>query len=761
MAPISVVRVPRPGAFHSSARSTAVALIAIWASATAAHLDLDAVQDTSLVFAGGRRLQPGVAVRQVGESLERLRYREVSGVPARPGEFQRRSERLDVFLRPRDDVGQPAMRVRLELQGSRIVAATSLTDDLDHRLPVELEPELLTGVDESGLERRRPLAMLEMSRFVPAAVLAAEDHRFYDHRGLDLMAVGRAVVVNASRAEIAQGASTLTQQLVKNVALGPERTFSRKIREAALALAVERRYSKSKILETYLNTVYLGQHRRMAIHGVGAAAQSYWGKDARNLSLAESALLAGMIRAPNRYSPVEHPERARQRRDIVLHRMRELGMIDESALHAALSERTQVRGRAGAQPGVPSQAPYFLDHVRASTGVGLGKGSSHIYTTLDPALQRAAEAALVRGLDRLESAHRHLRRTLPSDRLQAALVALDPATGEIRALVGGRDYEMSPFNRVTHARRQPGSAFKPFVFLAALRRGPSGEPPAVTPASLVDDLPISLETPREVWQPRNFEDRFEGAITVRRALEQSSNAAAVRLAQTVGFDDVVRTARDSGFTSPMAPVPALALGSFEVTPLELAVAYATVANGGTPVRPHGLRRIAGRDSVAPLSGGSRLAPDEAYLLHTSLAGRDRPRNGRCRAGDGPGGRDRGEDRDHERHARRLVRRLLTASGRRRLGRVRRRCVPPAVRGAGGAPHLGRLHACGGIAGGAGRIPRAADHNLPPALRQPIQGGIPPSDGARAALRGSGAGRGLRIPGARERSMMTITPARGR
>ena len=354
--------------------ATAVAVMAIWASAAAARLDLDAVQDTPLVFAGGRRLQPGVAVRQVGESLERLRYEEVSGAPRRPGEFHRSATRLEIFLRARDDVSRPATRVRLDLQGSRIVGAASVTGDLDDRLPFELEPELLTGVGESGLERRRPLAMLEMSRFIPAAVLAAEDHRFYDHRGLDLLAVGRALAVNTSRGEITQGASTLTQQLVKNIALGPERTFSRKIREAVLALAVERRYSKAKILETYLNTVYFGQHRRMAIHGVGAAAQSYWGKDARNLSLAESALLAGMIRAPNRYSPVEHPERAQQRRDIVLHRMRELGVIDEGALNAALSERTQVRGRAGAQPGVPSQAPYFLDYVRAATGVAPGQG---------------------------------------------------------------------------------------------------------------------------------------------------------------------------------------------------------------------------------------------------------------------------------------------------------------------------------------------------------------------------------------------------
>jgi membrane carboxypeptidase/penicillin-binding protein len=245
--------------------------------------------------------------------------------------------------------------------------------------------------------------------------------------------------------------------------------------------------------------------------------------------------------------------------------------------------------------------------VRAAPGADLGAGSPRIYTTLDASLQRAAEAAVARGLDRLESAYRNLRRSPSGERIQAALVALDPATGEVRALVGGRDYEISAFNRVTHAHRQPGSAFKPFVFLAALRRGPAGQPPAVTPVSLVEDLPIELATPNEVWVPRNFEDRFEGLITVRQALERSSNVAAVRLAQAVGLGSVVRTARDVGFTSRMIPVPALALGSFEVTPLELGAAYAALANGGTLVRPHGVRTVDGRAgaSNAGGAGGAR------------------------------------------------------------------------------------------------------------------------------------------------------------
>ncbi|HWC02978.1 MAG TPA: PBP1A family penicillin-binding protein [Methylomirabilota bacterium] len=592
-----------------------VAALSVWAQVTAPSVDLDAAQRTPLVFATGRRLQPGTAIQAVEDGLKGLRYREVVGSPSRPGEFRRSPGRWEIHLRAREDVPRPPRRVRLDLRGSRILEVTSLSATADS-LPIELEPELLTGVGETGRERRRPLALAEMSRFIPAAVLAAEDHRFFDHGGLDVLAVGRALGVNALRGEIAQGASTLTQQLVKNLALGPERTWSRKVREGALALAVEQRYTKTKILETYLNTVYLGQHGRAAILGVGAAAQSYWGKDAGRLSAAESALLAGMIRAPNRYSPTDHPERAHQRRDVVLRRMRQLGMIDAPTLAAAIAERTQVRLGAEA----PSQAPYFLDYVRAATG-DLGAGNPRIYTTLDTKLQRAAEVAIARGLDRLESAHRRLRRSRNGEGVQVALVALEPGTGEVRALVGGRDYGVSPFNRVTQARRQPGSAFKPFVFLAALRRGPAGQPPVVTPASLVEDLPIALETSHEVWAPRNFEDRFEGVITVRRALEQSSNAVAVRLARAAGLRNVVRAARDVGFTSRMTPVPALALGSFEVTPLELGVAFATLANGGTRVRPHGVRTVEGRGLRPDIRAGAPgVSAEESYLLTHLLRG---------------------------------------------------------------------------------------------------------------------------------------------
>jgi penicillin-binding protein 1B len=603
-----------------AALAAAAGAMAVWATVFAARLDLAAAQDTPLVFAAGRAIRPGVAIRAVSEALDRLHYRPVTGAPPKPGEFRRSGGRWDIHLRPPEGGAEPARLVRLRVEGPWITEVADATGSADAS-GVALAPELLTGVGDTGLERRRPVALGDMSPFLPLAVLAAEDHRFFDHPGLDAVAVARALVANVTRGGITQGASTLTQQLVKNLALRPERTWRRKILEGALALAIERRYDKEQILEAYLNTVYLGQRGGAALVGVGAAAQSFWGKDARRLGLAESALLAGIIRAPNRYAPDQHPARARQRRDAVLRRMHELGMIDKQVLAAALAERTAV----GAGTTVPSQAPYFLDYVRTTAGADPGPGRTRVYTTLDAGLQRAAEAAVARGLDRLESAHRGLRRSASGDRLQAALVAMDPATGEIRAMVGGRDYQLSPFNRVTRARRQPGSAFKPFVFLAALRRGPTGEPPPVTPASVVEDLPIEIAMPQDAWAPRNFEDRFDGLITVRQALERSSNSVAVRLAQMAGLDNVVRAAREAGFTSRMAPVPALALGSFEVTPLELARAYATLANGGTRVAPHGVRLIEGRPRAARAAARASGVPsaffaDELYLVTDLLRG---------------------------------------------------------------------------------------------------------------------------------------------
>ena len=598
----------------------------IWTWRTAAAVDLSRLEDAALIYAAGQVLAPGVSIEAVDlpGALRRLGYRETQSAPAAPGQFRRETALWEIHLRPRDDPGstRPALPVRLLVDGGRVRQLLTVAGEPLEE--VELEPETLTGLGGAANQLRHPVPLAAVPKYLVQAVLAAEDQRFFQHPGVDIRAVARAVWVNVRSGGLTQGGSTLTQQLVKNLVLTPKRTWGRKVREAGLAVALERRYSKDEILSAYLNGIYLGQHGGFAVYGVGAAARSFFGKDIERLTLGEAATLAGIIRAPNTYSPVQHPERARERRNVVLRQMRDLRMLDDKRFAQASQERLVVqRG-----PVINALGPYFADWVRGqveqvqpadeSSTAGL-----RIYTTLNPVLQRAAEGALVRGLDRLEGQHRALRRSDPGARLQGAIVALDARTGEIRAMVGGRDYGQSQFNRVVQARRQPGSAFKPFVYLAALGQGPRGEPPNFTPASLLEDRPLTVGTGRNAWTPRNYESRYEGTVTVRRALEQSLNAATVWMAETVGYDAVVRTAREAGFTSPMDPVPALVLGSFEVTPIELASAFAAIASGGDRVRPTGLRAVVDREGGVSEPRTERkpgLRPDEAFLITHLLEG---------------------------------------------------------------------------------------------------------------------------------------------
>src|SRR5437870_10408043 len=442
-----------------------------------------------------------------------------------------------------------------------------------------IEPEVLASATDRPGEDHKPIRLDETPRVLIDAVLAAEDHRFFEHGGVDFRALLRAAWANLRAGRVKEGGSTITQQLVKVRLLSPQRTYFRKLREAWLAALVESRYSKQRILEAYLNEIYLGQRGPIAIRGVGAATRAYFGKEVHQLTTGEAALLAAIIRGPNIYAPAVDPDRARDRRNTVLAQMRELGMIARDEYDRA--RRAPVRVRSLVSPG--QSAPYFVDHVRQELEQRFGAEVSRVrgvrvVTTLDLSLQRFAEAATVRGLDRIETSLPRLRRRDPARRLQVVLVAIEPRTGEIRALVGGRDYLASQFNRATLARRQPGSAFKPIVYLAALRSRDGG--PRFTAASRVDDLPITLKVGGQPWSPRNYEDRYEGSVSVRQALEQSLNAATVRIAQAVGLPNVVEMARTLGLRGQLAPVPAMALGAFEVTPLELARAYLTLANGG-------------------------------------------------------------------------------------------------------------------------------------------------------------------------------------
>ncbi|HEX7025451.1 MAG TPA: transglycosylase domain-containing protein, partial [Gemmatimonadales bacterium] len=430
-------------------------------------------------------------------------------------------------------------------------------------------PIAIGTLDGAPLEQRIPVSSLELPEPLIQAVLAIEDQRFYRHHGLDLRRIAGALVANLKAGAISQGGSTITQQLAKNLFLSARRTPLRKLREAAIAVVLEFRYDKPAILEAYLNEIYLGQDGGRAIHGVGAAARYYFGKDVRRISLAESALLAGMISAPNRNTPTRSPESARERRNLVLQLMAEQGHITKAVASRA--------GRAGvatrAYPARAVDARHFRDYVTAAAPGRLPARGTAVYTTLDAGLQRAAERAVRSGLDRLRA---------PG--IEASLVAIDPRTGEVLAMVGGRDYSASQFNRATDARRQPGSAFKPVVALAALERNGGGAP-AFTLASQVDDEPLRVKTPAGIWQPDNYDHQFRGRVTVREAMEQSLNVPFARIGLTVGPARIVATARRLGITSPLAAVPSLALGSSEITLVELVRAYGVLAAGGQLAAP--------------------------------------------------------------------------------------------------------------------------------------------------------------------------------
>jgi 1A family penicillin-binding protein len=584
------------------------------------------VRQTILIHAAGQPLEPGVSVRAVdlAGTLMRLGYVETRMAPSAPGQFRRASTVWEIALRreePSRDRRRPTV-ARLEVRGDRI---TRVTVNGESTAELTLEGEVLTGASERPGEDSRPVRLAEVPRVLVDAVLAAEDHRFFEHRGLDIRGVLRAAWANARAGRVTQGGSTITQQLVKNRLLTPRRTFARKLDEAWLATVIDWRYPKERILEGYLNEVYFGQRGPLAIRGVGAAARAFFGKEVHQITRAEAALLAGMIRAPNSYSPLLNPQRARDRRDAVLARMRELGMVTEADHQVALAEPLRMRPALAAGRSIS----YFTDLVRQELEQRLGdealvaERGARIDTTLDVTLQRFAEAAVARGLDRLESRHRRLRRADPGERLQGALVAIDPRTGRVKALVGGRDYQRSQFNRAAVARRQPGSAFKPFVFTAALsaRQGK----PAVTAVTFVDDGPLTVSVDGKPWTPRNYEDRYEGRVTVRRALEASLNSATVRIALTVGLPAVVDTAHAMGIESQLIPVPAVALGAFEVTPLELARAYLPLINGGFRVTgsPTVAAVHAGDGAAMPLDAPAPvrvLTPADGYLVTSLLTG---------------------------------------------------------------------------------------------------------------------------------------------
>jgi 1A family penicillin-binding protein len=447
-------------------------------------------------------------------------------------------------------------------------------------------------------------------RAVVDTVLIAEDRRFWTHPGVDLLAVARALHVNVKRGELRQGGSTITQQLARTLFLDARRTWARKLREAVIALILEARYSKSRILETYLNTVYLGQDEDVPVYGLPAAARHFLGKDVSDLEIHEMAWLAGAIRAPNRLLSGSRAD-ARARRNEILEAMQERRLIEPRTARHAVSKPLPRQS-----PHTTRVAPYFVDFVAGELGHRAhlpASGESRVLTTLDLTLQRAAERAVGDGIARIEKTQPHL-----AGRVQAAVIAIAPASGEIRALVGGRRYSDTSFNRVTRAVRQPGSLFKPFVYLAAFEAERSGE--GLTPASILADEPLSVRDDTGNWEPRNMDRRFLGPVTVRQALEQSLNVPAVRVAMDLGPRRVADVARAVGIERPLAPVPSLALGTSEVTLVEITGAFATLANGGVRTVPTALiPDVSGAGpAIAPLPPSTRAVSAESAFMITHL-----------------------------------------------------------------------------------------------------------------------------------------------
>jgi penicillin-binding protein 1A len=434
---------------------------------------------------------------------------------------------------------------------------------------------------ELYLEKRDPIPLKRIPSYLKSALIATEDRKFYTHSGIDLKGIARALIKDIQAGEFVEGASTITQQLAKTLFLTNRKTVVRKIKEAILAMQLERRYTKDEILELYLNQVYFGS----GAYGVESAAARFFNKSAEDLSLSECALIAGIPKSPSRYSPLVNKDLALKRRNIVLKQMVDIGLITAGAYEQALNE--ELRTANNSQKSTP--APYFVDYVKKNLEEALGasrlyKSGLTIYTTLDLKLQQAAQQAVADGLLELEA--RMDKTGMGEDSPQAALVSLDVRTGGILAMVGGRDFNQSPFNRTTQARRQPGSAFKPIVYAYAIEKG-------FAQNKMILDAPIVYKGAAggKDWRPQNFSQKYLGEITLRKALAISQNIPAVRLIEMLGPVSVARFAKHLGIESSLEPNLSLALGTSEVTLLDLTAAYAVFPRGGKWIEPFGVLEV--------------------------------------------------------------------------------------------------------------------------------------------------------------------------
>jgi penicillin-binding protein 1B len=579
----------------------------------------------SRIYSDSTIIYAGQSLKDLGffERLARLNYHRTE-----PGQINTRGEysydaqsgKLEIFL-------HSFLYPYREFGGELVAASLSKNDIIQSmRDPgtgkpiysMELEPELISGIFEGNWEQRRLVRLSQIPPALVDAIMAAEDHRFYEHHGVDPVRIIKAAIVDLTSHTIRQGGSTLTQQLMKNFFLSSERSYRRKIKEAVMAYIAESKYSKEEILENYINDIYLGRRGQEGIYGVWEASEYYFSKEPRDLTLGEMATIAGMISSPNRLNPLRHPDLARQRRNEVLAAMLGDGYISKAAYDAAVAEPLHAREVYTEN----NDAPYFVDYVKKELAdrypaAVLTAEGLRIFTTLDVHMEKLGEKAIRGNLANLETKYPRLARKEENQRLEECLVSLEPQSGKIRAMVGGRDYRQSQFNRVIQSKRQPGSAFKPFTYLAAFQETLDGGPVKLLPTSYIDDEQWTWQYADNMsWSPHNYRDRYFGRVTLEQALEESMNAATSKIAYTIGLDRVLEMAKRMGFGD-LPAYPSIVLGGIEVSPMQLATAYSIIADYGMSVPPFAVTAVVDENGKVveghELSAEQVISPDLAYM----------------------------------------------------------------------------------------------------------------------------------------------------
>ena len=542
------------------------------------RFDLGRQPEPSRVYARPLELYPGLALSPatLETELSAARYR-VDPTAALPGSYSLSGSRALIHTRAFrfDDGEESAQRLELRFAGGKV---SQLTDAAGAQVALKrLDPALIGTLFLNDPNERRPLPLTEMPALLVAGIQAVEDRDFNHHYGIDPWAIARATLANLRAGQMVQGGSTLTQQLVKNTLLTPERSLSRKLKEAGLSIVIEARFSKGEILQAYLNRVYLGQLGARPVQGFGAAAEFYFGRDLDQLQLSEVALLIGLVKGPSLYDPRRRPQRAMQRRNLVLRQFAETGLIDQAMLLSAQAQPLNVAPRPSA---ARERHPAFVDLVRAHLAEQysaelLAEQGLSVLTTLDPTAQRLAEAALSERLKQLDK----------DNQVEGALVLTRASDGEILALVGGRQPRLPGFNRAMTARRPVGSLLKPFVYLLAL-----SQPQQFNLGSLVSDDPVSHRLPTgQIWKPQNYDRRSHGQVMLIEALAKSYNQAAARLGLSLGMPAFGKLIRNLGVDIGDPPNPSAVLGAVELSPLQVTQLYQALASGGrvlplSPVR---------------------------------------------------------------------------------------------------------------------------------------------------------------------------------